>query len=391
MFWLSLIVSGAILLIANVLAFQKKLGEASAVGFFGIVGGLLCAGPAIALTCLLTGLGGLVLWFRGAKPHSFLIYSLTVMVLSHLIVCLLFVETISESKELRRSYPSQSLASRLRYESKWRETKSQRACAEEKPINAKAQSLLEDLEENVDNRKDTVRIIMLERLHENVVEDFIDSPGFGIARRIRPRKDDIDLPEPGPISFPATQYDPKTGGTDLDPIAKSDLEAVGQVNLPGEESLLGLHRESLLDFVNPQGFGYVKDREHVRGFQSHQFHSMPSLPESRQARWLIQRVELVSLLTHEDPVVYLSDHLPRMDELRGAPTRPLSDFEKQALDGLRHGADLKVESSANRIQVLGSIRAVKHCVKCHDVCRGELLGAFSYSLKRDSVSSDNQR
>ena len=92
---------------------------------------------------------------------------------------------------------------------------------------------------------------------------------------------------------------------------------------------------------------------------------------------------MVSLLKHDEPVTYVSNHLPRMDELRDAPTRPLSSFETNALACLRKGQDLQVESTADRIQVLGSIRAIRQCLACHEGQRGDLLGAFSYNLIRE--------
>ena len=86
-----------------------------------------------------------------------------------------------------------------------------------------------------------------------------------------------------------------------------------------------------------------------------------------------------------EPVAYRSEHLPRMDELRDAPTRPLNTFEQQALAELRRGQDIEIGTTPDRIRLLGSIRAVKHCLSCHDVERGELLGAFSYTLFRESA------
>ena len=46
---------------------------------------------------------------------------------------------------------------------------------------------------------------------------------------------------------------------------------------PAASDLESLHIGGVLDFVNPAGFGYVKDREHVAGFQSHQFRRRPNL------------------------------------------------------------------------------------------------------------------
>jgi hypothetical protein len=388
MLWGSLVVSAIFLLIANILAFRKRLGEAAGVGVFGLVAGFLCAGPAIALTGLLTSLGGLVLWFLGAKPRSFLICSLVAMLASHVAAGLFFTGTLEHQRELRKLYPTQSLASRLEYETLRRRDSAQNNSLLEEILNPAFSNRLNELESQLDRH--TIRTLVLERLHENVVEDFIDSPGFGIARRIRPRKEYIDLPESAPIPFPTPAYDPATGKTDSDPLEKYGHDAAGGLNMPPQDKLWGLHRDSVVDFVNAKGFGYVKDREHVRGFQPHQFHSMPDLPETSQ-RWLIQKIELVSLLTHEEPVVYISDHLPRMDELRRAATRPLTSFEKQALEAQRSGTDLEVASSENRIQMMGSIRAVNQCLNCHEAKRGELMGAFSYYLKRESTPGPDRR
>ena len=80
--------------------------------------------------------------------------------------------------------------------------------------------------------------------------------------------------------------------------------------------------------------------------------------------------------------VYLSEHLPRMDELRNAETRALDEFEQRALPQLHDGEDTVVEQGLNQIRMLGSVRAAKQCLDCHSVRRGDLLGAFSYLLDR---------
>ena len=47
-------------------------------------------------------------------------------------------------------------------------------------------------------------------------------------------------------------------------------------------------------------------------------------------------------LLHDEPVVYVSDHLPAMDELRGAAeTRPLDKFETSALSPCRAGRPIR--------------------------------------------------
>ncbi len=102
-----------------------------------------------------------------------------------------------------------------------------------------------------------------------------------------------------------------------------------------------------------------------------------------QRRWRIVRLELVSLLKHGTPAVYSSEHLPNMEELTDVKTRPLTAFEANALDTLRAGEELTAQTNGNVIEMVGAIRASNDCMKCHEVPRGTLLGAFSYQLQRD--------
>jgi hypothetical protein len=90
----------------------------------------------------------------------------------------------------------------------------------------------------------------------------------------------------------------------------------------------------------------------------------------------------VSLLKHDPPAVYVSKHLPRMDELKDAATRPLDGFERDALPKLLRDDDLVVDDSAETVRMLGALRAGKDCLACHRGSRGDLLGAFSYELRR---------
>jgi hypothetical protein len=92
------------------------------------------------------------------------------------------------------------------------------------------------------------------------------------------------------------------------------------------------------------------------------------------------RLELVSLLKHDPPAAYISENLPRMEDLREAPTRLLDEFEASALQKLRTGEELVVEVQPQEIHMVGALRALKQCTECHSVERGELLGAFTYRL-----------
>jgi hypothetical protein len=104
--------------------------------------------------------------------------------------------------------------------------------------------------------------------------------------------------------------------------------------------------------------------------------------DSDKEAWQVARLELVSLLKFSEPAVYLSDELPNMERLTSVPTRPLNAFERDALVKLRTDEDLVVRYSASTIRMLGSLRAGTNCLECHSVQRGELLGAFSYELRR---------
>ena len=207
------------------------------------------------------------------------------------------------------------------------------------------------------------------------MEWFIASPGFGVARtfnRYMPERREFDAPQPDASVLSEDHFDP----TQAKPSPGPDS--------PTEDTLWRTHLDGLMDFVNPEGFGYVKNRRQVTGFRPHQFRDVPSVSglTSRSTDWRIHRLELVSLLKSSRPAVYVSEHLPRMAELRDAPTRPLDGFEAAMLPALQQGEDLKLDYGSDTIRMLGAIRAGEQCLKCHDGQRGDLLGAFSYRLRR---------
>jgi hypothetical protein len=154
--------------------------------------------------------------------------------------------------------------------------------------------------------------------------------------------------------------------------------------------------DSVIDFASPRGFGYIRDRQHVAGFEPHRFGQVPApvdgwrvqedlgdrfsrVPAPVQ-RWQVQTLDLVGLLLHEEPVVYVSDHLPQMSEVRDTPTRPLDRFERLGLATLRQGEELFVSRSGESLRMLGAISSTRQCIACHGGKRGDLLGAFTYTL-----------
>ena len=211
------------------------------------------------------------------------------------------------------------------------------------------------------------RAYQLRYLHEGTISAFVNSPGFGVARMMPPPTEESlkDHSERG--ETPSQPGSPAVWGSgepfDLTPFAD-------------RESLGALHTGGMRDFVNPQGWGYVKDRTRVAGFLSHRFSKVPEAQT-----WRVQRIELVGLLKHPEPVVYLSDRLPAMAELQKAPTRPLDAFEAAGLDAVRKGDDGFAARRGEVVRFVGGIRSAKQCVECHGGARGDLLGAFAYTLR----------
>jgi len=98
--------------------------------------------------------------------------------------------------------------------------------------------------------------------------------------------------------------------------------------------------------------------------------------------WEIKSLDLVGLVMHETPTVYISEKLPQMTELSKRPTREMDVFEMEGLEELMSGKDLYIRTKDEVVRVLGPVRAGKACMNCHtDVKEGDMLGAFSYTLR----------
>ena len=96
-------------------------------------------------------------------------------------------------------------------------------------------------------------------------------------------------------------------------------------------------------------------------------------------------MELIGLLVHESPVVYLNPEgkLPSMREAAGAKTRELTEFESGGLKDLAAGKEVvAVDAATNQVRMVGAVRMAGACTKCHDGKPGDLLGAFTYDLVR---------
>ena len=285
---------------------------------------------------------------------------------------------------VRRTYPLESLAERLSYKlDRAKLVEPGRTPPDGRLEQQSSIASLIPLEEEIQRFSNPGRATTLAYAHASQVQQFIDSQGLGVAR--------MRGPNPYHLRPSRGQGDRLAGIRAESPPSSSSAEK-NQESPPittqrrSALDLEPLHISSIVDFVNPAGFGWVKDIDQVAGFEPHAFSKLPLLmPASGEAneRWLTTRVELVSLLKHDEPMVYVSSQLPKMDELTTAPVRPLDVFEVQSLAKLREGEPLAIEATDNRIRMLGPILALQQCQLCHTAERGEMLGAFSYEFLRD--------
>lgn len=298
----------------------------------------------------------------------------------------------------RKQYPFQSLAGRLDYEAR-------RAPKESPPMNRIAQLFCSGHYESTNNYSiGRQRGESFKLLHEEEVAKFVEQSGFGYTRMLMPTatRDSkyYELPEVKPLSPDAMPELSDDSGPLLQ-IAQSYDEhraAKGAMRImPNVFDMRGLQSESRSAFADPGTFGYVKSIDRVVGFAQHGFRRRPTPPIDGGQRqpatgswkfWKLVRLELTSLLKHDTPRVYVSEHLPRMDELGSAGTRDLSKFEAESLAKLNAGEELVVDAKLNHIEMFGAIRASRECKQCHEVPVGTLLGAFSYDLRRDPPIKD---
>jgi hypothetical protein len=330
---------------------------------------LIVAGM-IDLPLAVVGVAGLLLvalivWpFVRARLRTFLPLSLLAVAIPYGIAGWKALERKAEHDRLRQEYPFESLASRLPEPRSSLHT----------PLSEMTVVRLSDFEMAVQHgANQTFRSYQLQRLHEHNVSVFVSSPGFGVQRTIRPRAlTEESLKESANRAETPTQPgSPAVWGRD---------EPFEPEPPAGRDRFFALHSAGLLDFVNPRGWGYIQSRERVAGFLPHRF---TKVPEAEMLQ--VQRIELVGLLKNPDPVVYLSDRLPAMTELRDVPTRPLDAFETAGLDVVRNGEDGFAARRGEVVRFVGAIRSAKQCVECHGGERGGLLGAFSYTLRAKST------
>jgi hypothetical protein len=224
-----------------------------------------------------------------------------------------------------------------------------------------------DLTEKATDWRERRRRELLQGVHEGTVEVFADEIGQGYSRMPSVTKkvlDDLARKDENP-------HQPEIIGS---PDAPQPPAGEG----PIATALKALHRFGVEEFANAQDFGFVTADGRAAGFLSHRF----TKPVKADPRRRLQRFDLVGLVMHDEPVVYVSDKLPRMDELKTVAKRPLDDFETAAVRALRDGEAVVIHDDHATTRMVGAVRAAKQCLTCHETRRGELLGAFTYRFER---------
>jgi hypothetical protein len=390
MLFISLFFSAVMLVFANWFVYRRSFAVARTIA----VSLLLAVGPMlmmlfltpVVIQGLLTALAVIAWRSSGRRPVVFLRLSCGIVLLAYGFAGRLAWQSEQEYARLRRLYPYESMERRL---------PAPKLTATDVMLAPAAVLRLDKIERSLNDGWSWMRRRQLEMLHEEAVSSFVNSPGFGVARMLVPSEQMLALrdsrraiPQPGPRV--ASRWSPG--------------ERLGAP--AGDETFLGLILEdSVSDFVFSHGWGFIKDRRHVAGFAGHRFTNVPAPSDGWRiqddltdkhtkltepgTRWAVRTLDLVSLLLHEEPVAYVSEHLPAMDEARDAPTRPLDRFEGFGLAALRAGTDLFVGEDGDGLRMLGGIRSTAQCITCHGCRRGDLLGAFSYTLKRPEEKTDD--
>jgi hypothetical protein len=191
---------------------------------------------------------------------------------------------------------------------------------------------------------------MVNQLHSDAVDHFINTRGMGFARM-------------GP-TVRLVQREWKTPWFSQDELAKET-----PVSRTKDFDLI--HRGSIKLFADSNT---VPPKKRVTWNTNEK--------AKKEKLWEIKSLDLVGVVMHDTPVVYMSEKIPAMKDLSTKPTRPLDYFELAGLEQLLKGEAIYVRSKDDTLRVLGPIQAGKACLKCHHESKeGDLLGAFSYTIR----------
>jgi hypothetical protein len=247
------------------------------------------------------------------------------------------------------------------------------------PIQKESDQLWKSVDLNI--RTDSaVRTYYLRKLHEDTKSIFLESAEAGAARV-------LELPfvnHASEVYLDDSSSQPvKQPGSSAN-FGKSANEQF--VLVQPQEPFFDIHFRSIFRFIFPKGLGYVRDLDHVAGFVSHGFREKmrSDLVNNREQR--IDHVELIGILTQPEPIVYMTDKMPSMEQIKKGTTRKLDAFEEKGLHELFKGEDFFIAQKDNTVRMLGALRATQTCIQCHDTANEyDLLGAFSYTLRTNAA------
>jgi hypothetical protein len=181
----------------------------------------------------------------------------------------------------------------------------------------------------------------LTHLHRHAVKLFIDRNGFGFSR--------IDPPLTDVLGPPKSQAD-----------LPADRQPVGESPAAIRKTKDG--KDAHFSFAKAVGTAaYIP-------------------PPAANKVWVVKDVQLIGLVKHADPVVYLGGSAEMIKGKTEVKTRRPDPFEAKSLEVIRGGGDLvQAEKQGGTLQAVSGIYAGRQCAKCHER-PGEMLGAFSYRL-----------
>lgn len=271
---------------------------------------------------------------------------------------------LQELYALRKQYPETSLEDRLAFENHAQEAAANHSTVVLSPDVEVTLSAFESREED---EEEHWREAMLARLHNEMYDHFISMQGFGPARMIgfpTPNADFIEL---------------KRASTQLPLSIKKNLSLFSENSKTDK-----LHNKVMNDIFKSGSFGHVVGSKRAVGFEPHgptNLEQEIGASQNDNTDLQLTRLELVSLLRHEEPRVYVAETIPLMNELDSFPHRELNDFETQALSQLVSERDTFMKETSDGAVMLGAVRAADECLQCHTGPRGRLLGAFTYQFR----------
>lgn len=149
------------------------------------------------------------------------------------------------------------------------------------------------------------------------------------------------------------------------------------------------HADQVASFIRSKGFGIARVVPLPRNH---------NLFTSGLTTYRVKATTLISLFLHDPPAAYVgnswgiikmahmdSELSPLSGKVSSIKTRPLTDPEEKALQDLKAGQDTVATESV----MVGAIRASASCLKCHEVDKDDLLGAFTYTVEKLPVSFDS--